>query len=390
MTTWPMTQRQRRYIAVLQSKLDVAVVIDDDPNTLTSVQADQIIKQLLQIKKEAQKMARRQRVNINRPGRDKPVHVSAAERAVWAREQWVRDSSISVMGNNGMHARLMEIFGKSMPYEDLNAIREEARQERIKGKFKLDNPVIAPEKAAVLRAVPEPAPESIPAPEPVKEEPMAKKNTATTPPEEVQRRIEFARVLITENPEINSSQIRERIRTKFGGGLDTYVIARLRNEITGYQMGKQNRPSKERVPTAKPGTGRGRKDSAIRKDFARMIAAEKPDMIAVDLVAAVKAEYGYGIDTEAACEILRRARGLKKYEHQKANAAPPVAAPRTPAPPVAKPSQASTAADAIRAALTLLLDEVPSLKTLNLSIDDKGKPHVEWTVYEVSAGKIEL
>lgn len=103
-------------------------------------------------------MSRRKRSHINARPKGKVPRSTPKERLEYARKEWERDPSISIMGTDGMHSRCKEIFGVSPTYEQLQAVRaavaKKQREARIAKEKELERAnkqsVLTPEQAAAL------------------------------------------------------------------------------------------------------------------------------------------------------------------------------------------------------------------------------------------------
>lgn len=290
-----------------------------------------------------------------RPG--KRPKSTAGERVAYAREQWEADPNIPINGNKGMVARLMEVFGVTVRDAQLIKIRQEVLSAR-KGKSKgFSNTVL-------------------------KSNSFAEAWKARHHPEKA---------------EVDSGGKEEHD----SGGKEAHEPAKV------IEMPKKDEKTAPLVKA--PGAGRSRYDARVRYDFARSVLQRSPDMIQSELQQTVAKEFGIGISSNAIGNLKRELGvGIIKRRTQEGRPRPRTVA-RIPLDQASQeygegrePSVNPTSEgqgdptrkvdDSIKAAIQLLLSEVPNLRKLRLDIDEDGKPAVafELRVTTTRAGKVEL
>lgn len=274
----------------------------------------------------------------------KKTKSTAAERLEYCRKLWIEDPHIPLNGSKGMNQQLLEKYGIAARAEQLMTLRSEIRTEQ-KAKAEAEkaakiakakrpfNPVMHKTKSTVHKVVNHPKPPAVPNP-PSFPEPLL-----VSPPVELM-------------PDVTSS--------------DTPI----------------------------PGSTKSSRDVQMRYDYARLYFQMHPEARNDEVIAAVKAKFGgMGINGTSLANIKerlgvgqrhprRRARNYRKPYKAKdetmANTQP------------AERSKGVQPEEAIRAAVQMLLDEVPNLRSLELTIDEEGRPSVEWEVATVRTGTIEL
>jgi len=147
-----------------------------------------------------------------------------------------------------------------------------------------------------------------------------------------------------------------------------------------------------------PGAGRSTDDAKIRYDFARSYLQRHPNAMNKEVLPAVQREFGIGINGSTVGTI-RRELGvgrIKRRHNERRRPSPPAPKPK-PAivehfdPHPFAPETPATPIDTIRIAVQMLVDEVPNLRSLTLTIVD-GKPSVTYgfAVNRIETGEIEL
>lgn len=271
----------------------------------------------------------------NWPTKGKRPKSSAQERLEYCREQWEADPHIPINGRNGMNQRLMEVFGITARSEQLMAVRSEVLSR--KKAARTFNPVLSVDQADALKKAPP-------------------RHDVTEPPQ---------LTLIDEKEED------------------------MNNRRNSYPV----------VPA--PGCGRSIDDAQIRYDWARSYLQRYPKAGNREIIDKVRAEFGVGIGGSA-LGTIRRELGVgqvRRRRNERRRPSPP--APKTKPHTVARISEApavtttvqssASPEEVIRAAIGMLVDDVPGLRKLTLEIVD-GKPVVAYdiAVQSVESGKVEL
>lgn len=289
----------------------------------------------------------------------KPVKSTAAERLEFCRGLWTEDPHIPINGNKGMNQRLLEKFGKTSRAEQLMVVRSEVLNAAKAAKA--FNPVIKPTQApAVGKAKPLPAPPPVPPP-PAFPAPLLKKqgHPIPLPPPPV--------------PSIAIEETKTMSKTDHNAAL---------------------------------GTTKSSRDVQIRYEFAKMYFIKHPQARNHEVYDAVVAEFGMGIGTPSLADIKeelgvglrnfsRRGREYRRSSHHTAEVEKETRVPTEPKPKSNDKFMHTkdTAAAPIKAAIQMLLDEVPNLKSLDLQLDEDGKARVaDFEVYSraYETGSIEL
>ena len=288
----------------------------------------------------------------------KKVKSTAAERLEFCKQSWIKDPHIPINGNNGMNQRLLEKYGTAARAEQLMTLRSEIRAEekakkeaaakKLRESKKPFNPVM---HANNLRK---------------KEAEQAKQLKIPAPPHAppVPKPPSFPEPLLTqESPPVE-----------------------LMPDVT----------SKD---TPIPGSTKSSRDVQMRYDYARLYFQMHPEARNDEVTNAVKAKFGgMGINGTSLANIKerlgvgqrhprRRARNYRKPHKVKEETK---AMPKTQEISAERPKLPVLPEEAIRAAVQMLLDEVPNLRSLELTIDEDGRPSVEWEVATVRTGTIEL
>jgi hypothetical protein len=339
------------------------------------------------------------------PQKGKHPKSTAKERLDYCRQEWERDPTIPINGRGGMSRRLLEIFGKTARDEQLIVIRNEivAKHKERKKERQRMNPVLTNEQRLALTKPPteKRIVENVENVERARDAAEEKKQPAAPVPLKV----------------VSDDAERKEFEKK--------VAAALPEE-----------PKKARsiplVPA--PGAGRTIEDAAVRYEFARDFIRRHPDAINAKVQSMLVDQFGKGISTNALGTIRRelgvgrirrrrneRARTTKRSRPvaqmpvptpEPAPAPPPQVEPTkeplveavpvkeeksavsvkteesTKGPNAPKQGGSQEPAEAIRAAVQMLLEEVPSLRRLELNVSDDGKPSVKWAVR--TEGELEL
>jgi len=141
-------------------------------------------------------------------------------------------------------------------------------------------------------------------------------------------------------------------------------------------------PTEPEMPPA-PGTTRSHHDAQIRYDFAREYLRKNPKAINEEIIEVVRTQFGMGIDASAVGSLRRELGvGIRKKRRTEASKAE--------VPARRELTTRSDAGAAVKAALSLLLEEVPGLRSLSLTVDDDGRPSVSFEVATVAKGKVML
>lgn len=255
---------------------------------------------------------------------------SAQERIDYAKARWQEDPTITINGKNGMNQRLMEVFGICARAEQLMAVRSEVLASKAKAK-EVGTPVLTAQQREQFDA-PKPKP-----------------------------------------------------------------ILSLVNGSKENGMSEDKKPITIPVVPA-PGTGRTINDAKIRYDFARGFQQRHPDATMRQIVEEVRRQFGIGIDNiaigtirrELGIGFIRRRRGEMNRPHPPAPKAKPEPIAQVEVKPPHRPVHGPPE-EVIKAAVQMLLEEVPGLQRLELVVED-GKPKVSFDVAinRVESGKVEL
>lgn len=255
--------------------------------------------------------------------------LKGAERLAWAKARWLEDPDISVMGSpDGMYQRMMERFGVAAPKEQLAAVKLEAERQvaREEARARRERPKKPFNPPRLVVATPEPEPE-----------PEAPSDPPRTVP---------------------ASQ------------------------------------------APRPGTTKSFEDSEIRFRYAKALIDEDPRRSLRSVTKLVRDEYGIGVDTGKLGDYAAKVRGRRRSDHgyssparataaeerRGVTSAPAARAPATPAP---RP-RTGAPEDAIRAAVQLMLEEVPELQRFTLERDENGDPVVDYELARVTRGSVKL
>ncbi len=148
--------------------------------------------------------------------------------------------------------------------------------------------------------------------------------------------------------------------------------------------------------SGKPGSTKSHADHVIRREFCRRYYEQHPTATSAEVRDACVREYGIGIDNIALGDCRRDAgimRGLQvgSEAHQRWRERNAPAERRELARPVVtlKAAPVQSPADAIRAAVELLMESVPGLQSLSVTIAD-GRPKFRYSVQTVSEGEESL
>jgi hypothetical protein len=289
--------------------------------------------------------------------KDRKNKGTAADRLAWVEEQWLADPTIPLNGRHGMQQRLLEVFGVAARDEQLLAIRQATRDQlRAEGKLDGKGRVVKPEpqdkkpltQKLQLPALPEPKP--VPKPEPEPE------------PEKKMHHDKPLRIVAADKPP---------------------------------------QPGTKRVPVVSgPGTTKSTEDTRIRASWAADYLRRNPNARNADVIAATKAHFGMGLCSRAIGDIRRqlgvgiiKRRVGESHRHIRdplgvVEVPTESVTPKETSMPRAK-RQTQSPQDVIKAALVMLLEEVPGLRSLTVTIDDDGKPHVDYKVETVVSGKVD-
>lgn len=369
--------------------------------------------------------------------------VSIKERLDWCRKRWTEDPQISVNGKHGMVAQMMEVFGVAAHVNQLLEVHAEvAREQReevkatderernfnpaIKVPLKLADLGRSDKRAADVPPPPRP-PEAIkppappPSPAPVQtivppdsplgrleimqagsyplprprvaaegthhgETPLATKirrtpdGTSPRRPEDAKIREDYARAVA--QPGMRIVDLQAAVRERFGWGIDSAKAVGLLHEI------RQDAPSTG--PGAPDGTSKTiAVHVAVREAYARQIAY--PGMTVQALLRALRDRFGWGLSREIMARIVEEATGSPpppsaRDMYPSAPMAAPVVQPR-PTPPA--PGGGDPGAQ-IKAAIELLLEEVPGLVALHVTREPGQRPEIEFDIKVVQSGRFKL
>ena len=289
------------------------------------------------------------------PARKKDTPVE--ERIRWAKERWREDPNISLNGRAGMHQRMKFVFGVSAHNDQLAQARAEVMAEKPL------NPVLKPEQVAALKRQPVVVPKPLQQPAQVKSAETTDWNPTSA----------LKPVIITGN------EVPPPLVTEIHGGGGSHTAAEDKH--------------------ARLGTGNGQAHSAERIRFARNFIVNCRTVPRVAEVRdAVKREFGVGLNGTHIAEIIREQTGRTKRRIRTAMemAASPVEVKPEPPfnpPPATRPGPPNPdeqAAADIRAAIEMLVEQVPRLRTLTLKVVN-GKPQAEFEleVVKVAYAKLE-
>lgn len=278
----------------------------------------------------------------------KKTKSTAAERLEYCRKLWIEDPHIPLNGSKGMNQRLLEKYGIAARAEQLMTLRSEIRTEQK-----------AKAEAAKIEKAKRPF-------NPV----MPKKRTE--------------KVNIVAIEAVPPKPIQVPKLPSFPEPLLVSPTVELMPDMT----------SKD---TPIPGSTKSSRDVQMRYDYARLYFQMHPEARNDEVTAAVKAKFGgTGINGTSLANIKerlgvgqrhprRRARNYRKPHKAKETTVADTQEMR-----IERQKSVVLPEEAIRAAVQMLLDEVPNLRSLELTIDDEGRPSVEWEVATVRTGKIEL
>ena len=272
------------------------------------------------------------------PNRDKRPKVSGHDIRKWVVDQWVKDSTIGINGRDGMVGRLLEVFGKTLRTEDLVRLRDDAHKQR-------DD-----------------------------------KTKETT--------------------DMAARRHRQQHRQAFNPVLKPATVISLKGSSSS-QPSADTMPKKKK-PTG-PGHGTSREDQALRREYAVECLSADPAARNVDINAKIVKKYGLKVSQNTLAQARRelgivKVAGTVKKTPKKLNGAAPKGFPPTPMPKAkAKAAKAKRAPKAsnegpievIRTAIEMLVEDVPGLRNLELSIEN-GKPRVTYEVQTVQTGELDL
>jgi hypothetical protein len=270
------------------------------------------------------------------PTKGKRPRSTAQERIDYAKARWEEDPNITINGKNGMNQRLMEVFGLCARAEQLMAVRSEVLAARAKAR-EVGTPVLTPQQ-----------------------------------------------------------------REEFDAPRPTLCVV---NGSKEDEMSDE-KPTRTTPVVPAPGTTRSINDAKIRYDFARSYQQRNPGAPMRQIIDAVKDEFGIGIDNTAVGTIRRELGigNIKRRRQESRRPHPP--APKPKPEPIARveatpyptdPGKVSVIRysgppeEVIKAAVQMLLEEVPGLQRLTLVVKD-GKPKVtfEVAINRVESGEVEL
>lgn len=253
---------------------------------------------------------------------------TAIERMEFVEQQWRRDINIPINGNDGMQQRLSEVYGVTARDEQLIAIRRRIMEERA------DEEKRQRERRNRMKSQP---------------------------------------VAPLTQPLFDAADFRpptKREQEKMTN------VTPIRNAV--------NRPM---VPG--PGTTASAKDSAIRYDYAREFIRRNPDAKNRDVLAALREEFGKGIDGTSIGNIRRELGvGTVKRRHNEMRAPSPPKKKHKPTPQRVKVN--GEAASCVKDAIAMLLEEVPNLRSLELEVDADGNRRVKYEVAAVHQHEVEI
>lgn len=290
-------------------------------------------------------------------GKGKRTSLSPEERLQWAREQWRNDISISVRGKDGMHYRMVEIFGVAPKDEELHQLKNEVREdlrrdEQMQRKqSKLRNPVIDFDQAKRIRE---------------KMMPSSARPAADSPPT-IQDRPTGQQPKNTDAPE------------------------------APWFPAKKDPPS--RAGIERLGTSRSKQCTEIRSQFARKFLNTHPEATNRETINAVRSEYGIGI-SHTSLYHLRRELGLRRLPAFDESHPKPRAPRQKSLIPQYPPHQITSEKsredkevggeeETMKAAIQMLLDEVPNLKYLRIDKTENGRIKVDYEVHTIQKKTIE-
>lgn len=152
-----------------------------------------------------------------------------------------------------------------------------------------------------------------------------------------------------------------------------------------------------------PGRGRTEKDNQVRKQFAAALIRENPRVTKGYVYNRVKEEYGVGITGYTISKMLKKERGVSKLPRGRSALSPNVTVRRkngkgrtkvrslTPVKNrVAKLEGKDKVETTIRAAMDMVIEEVPTLKSLEFEVLENGTKKLRYKVQSVYEGEFSL
>jgi len=314
---------------------------------------------------------------------------TASERLEWIEARWSTNPDIPINGRNGMHELLMNEFGVTQRDEQLVRIRE-----RIMGKLDRKKPLVTRDEKELIEGVLRKYEQA----EKIKSAQVA---AADAPP----LRKEVARNEPPSPPPPPTPKVPPAPHSVSEDRKPYHEPPRLK--IIDKDGDVSYRRAMDVIPA--PGTTRSSADIRIRFDWCREYMKLNPDAQYKEVIEACRRAFGIGISPNALGDIRRmlgsgltRRRSHESHRHRRA----PVGRiildddeveleleePETK--PSAAPRRArrntEVSASAIRAAVTMLLDELPRLRSLIVAIDENGDPDISFEMESIVSGTVTL
>lgn len=355
------------------------------------------------------------------PAKGRRVHVSAAERMEWVRDQWRADPTIAI---GVMQGRLAEVFGVTARDAQLAVIRDQVRQEKAapanghnwklptEADYQAIRKVLAEHgpmtRTDITRHVRgntariyeasaqmlgrgdlielpsrcvgllEHAATDAP-PRPRGDISHAMRARAT----KAEERKAWCAEYIKAHPHAAKKDVVEACRAHFGVGVSANVLIDL--------MGRSYHRSRP-------------EDLIRRRHWTREYLRAHPNAMGYEIQEAAKADGWVVVPQDQEIAEERRALGIsstdaranaRRRSHRegrgpgKRKAKPTAIAKRT-APAVNAAVRSGNEADTIRAAVAMILDEIPTLHTLTVTVDEHGTPHTRVELREIRKVTIDV
>ena len=341
--------------------------------------------------------------------------VPAGERMQWVEARWKEDPTITINGKNGMQCLLLERFGSTARDDQLVAIRQRLGKERhrktMEEKAPLTKTVLNQSHIAALkRADAANIVRSAPSMNPL-DCPSAIKESADSPPPKPEHPRTHQEAEAFADVAMQLEEVWSESTPPPQPGPELTLV---HSNVVSAKV-----PLMPVVPA--PGTTMTRADSRIRYDWCKEFLLLNPDARNSDVNKACKAVFGMGANGSAIGD-MRRMLGIgivkQRVDERHRSVRSPIGRVAVPAavipdppaveatvipvpPPAVAPvmehpgdapaaRQSSDPASVIKAAISMLLEEVPNLRLLTVTINDDGIPDVAFRVQTIVSGKVIL
>jgi hypothetical protein len=291
----------------------------------------------------------------------KKTKSTAAERLEYCRKLWIEDPHIPLNGSKGMNQRLLEKYGIAARAEQLMTLRSEIRTEQK------DKAEAA--KAAKIAKAKRPF------------NPVMPKNKTKAADSITSRTASTVHKVVPPIPPV----------PKPPNFPEPLLVPAVKAVELIPDVTSRDKPI--------PGSTKSSRDVQMRYDYARLYFQMHPEARNDEVITAVKTKFGgMGINGSSLADIKERLgvgqrhprRRARHHNDKPSKVTKEKTMETTQEVRIERPKVAPLPEEAIRAAVQMLLDEVPNLRSLELTIDDEGRPSVEWEVATVRTGKIEL